>query len=415
MTITVYRPNQIGGCVTEIESDKGTRIIIDVGSELAGNKSGEIVKFEDITKDCTGVFITHYHGDHVGEFEKVDDDTPIFMGAAAHSIFLNVCESLSYVRDIDVDKAKRFITFQMKDEIVVGKERDIIVTPYRVDHSAFDSYMFLIECDGKKVLHTGDFRTHGWTGGHFYDVLKKYIGKVDALICEGTMLSRENGKIYRERDLYYEARRFFKKHKGKNVFILCSSTNIDSIASFYKAAIETGKLIIADGFQIKNMKLASVSAGSTLYKFPVIYPYRKDDQKCINDMRNWSEGFCMFVRAGGYLDGKNKFVSAMEEFPDSLFIYSMWDGYLEEKYRDPEIYTFVPKNALGDPDVTHMHTSGHAYEETIIDLCNTIDPEVILPIHGEKPDRFEKLKDENPDKIKGEISRFIKSGETKVI
>ena len=30
MKITVYRPNQIGGCVTEIESRGGTRIIIDV-------------------------------------------------------------------------------------------------------------------------------------------------------------------------------------------------------------------------------------------------------------------------------------------------------------------------------------------------------------------------------------------------
>ena len=69
MTITVYRPNQIGGCVTDIVSDNGTRIIIDVGSELKGNKSGEVVKFEDITKDCAGVFINHYHPHLV--FQKV--------------------------------------------------------------------------------------------------------------------------------------------------------------------------------------------------------------------------------------------------------------------------------------------------------------------------------------------------------
>ena len=31
MRITVHRPNQIGGCITKIESKAGTRIIIDIG------------------------------------------------------------------------------------------------------------------------------------------------------------------------------------------------------------------------------------------------------------------------------------------------------------------------------------------------------------------------------------------------
>ena len=33
-----------------------------------------------------------------------------------------------------------------------------------VDHSALDSYMFLIETGGKKILFTGDFREHGIIG-----------------------------------------------------------------------------------------------------------------------------------------------------------------------------------------------------------------------------------------------------------
>ena len=31
--------NQIGGCITEIESSKGTRIIIDIGSNLPDSDS----------------------------------------------------------------------------------------------------------------------------------------------------------------------------------------------------------------------------------------------------------------------------------------------------------------------------------------------------------------------------------------
>ena len=72
MKITVHRPNQIGGCITEIESKAGTRIIIDIGSNLQGNQDGEKVDVKAITdpERCAGVFVTHYHGDHIGEYKK---------------------------------------------------------------------------------------------------------------------------------------------------------------------------------------------------------------------------------------------------------------------------------------------------------------------------------------------------------
>ena len=35
MTITIHRGiNQIGGCITEIKSEKGTKILIDLGHNL---------------------------------------------------------------------------------------------------------------------------------------------------------------------------------------------------------------------------------------------------------------------------------------------------------------------------------------------------------------------------------------------
>ena len=45
--------------------------------------------------------------------------------------------------------------------IIVG---DIKVTPFYNCHSIYDSYMFLIEADGKRIWHTGDYREHGYLG-----------------------------------------------------------------------------------------------------------------------------------------------------------------------------------------------------------------------------------------------------------
>lgn len=38
--------------------------------------------------------------------------------------------------------------------------KEVKITPYIVDHSAYGAFMFLIEADGKRVLYTGDYRNH---------------------------------------------------------------------------------------------------------------------------------------------------------------------------------------------------------------------------------------------------------------
>ena len=60
---------------------------------------------------------------------------------------------------------------------------DIGITPFFVDHSALDAYMFLLEAGGKKILFTGDFREHGIMGKNnvLERMVQKYIGEVDIL------------------------------------------------------------------------------------------------------------------------------------------------------------------------------------------------------------------------------------------
>lgn len=65
---------------------------------------------------------------------------------------------------------------------------DITITPIECDHSAIDSYMFLIQADNKRILHTGDFRTNGFFGEYYMSQLAQKIGRVDAVIMEGTTL-----------------------------------------------------------------------------------------------------------------------------------------------------------------------------------------------------------------------------------
>jgi len=133
--------------------------------------------------------------------------------------------------------------FKSEEQVYIG---DIKITPYLCDHSAFDSHMFLLECEGKKILYTGDFRSNG---RKFFQSLLNKLPKVDALITEGTNLSNNKiGKInLTEKEL---EKRGIELLEGNDrpVFVLMAGTNIDRIVTLYKIANATKRLFLIDTY-----------------------------------------------------------------------------------------------------------------------------------------------------------------------
>ena len=201
MTITIHRANQIGGCITIIEHD-GCKIIFDLGSNLPGNTSEELSK-EDlatITEGTNAIFYTHYHGDHTGLHHLVDETIPQYIGPGAKEVMLCKYQALAKHGDFsnEIESTEKMLSYAADHQVKYNGCDKIKVTPYFVSHSAFDSYMFLIESDGKKILHTGDFRKHGYLGKSLFRTLTKYVGEVDILITEGTKLARKKEKVVSE-------------------------------------------------------------------------------------------------------------------------------------------------------------------------------------------------------------------------
>ena len=390
MKITIHRgAQQIGGCITEIQSEKA-RIIIDMGAELPAVDIGEKTKpiqVEGVTKgniNCDGVFISHYHGDHVGEYKRVKHGIPIYMGEIAQRIYLTLQNRLSKsqikkVTNEDVERVKEFIPLRHGEKVEI-KGRDMIVTPLQVDHSAFDSYMFLIEADNQRILHTGDFRSHGQYGDAIFEMLENVFmpdgKKLDALIIEGTMLSRIGEDVDTEEQLARKAEAFFRDEKNKYIFLMCSSTNISRISAFYQASKDAGKnkLFICDDFQRQILDV--LNEESKDYDFSNIQAFVSNSGMYEN-MR--SNGFYMLVRNNPF---SKKFLRA---FKNNLFIYSLWKGYLEGKTQNENMAKFVPEKR------EYLHTSGHATAETIKEVIRITKPGAIIPIHGEDSHNYDKL------------------------
>ena len=141
--------------------------------------------------------------------------------------------------------------------------------------------MFLVEMPDKTILHTGDYRNHGYRGQALFGVIEKYItcrGRrpVDVLITEGTMMSRPGERVYSEAELQEEARKLFKNHR--HVFLICSSTNMDSLASFYQAGESYGMGMYGNSYVYAQLKTFRETAGkmTPCYDFKYAYEVRFD-------------------------------------------------------------------------------------------------------------------------------------------
>jgi len=49
-----------------------------------------------------------------------------------------------------------------------------------IDHSAYDSYVFLIEAEGKRLVYSGDFQGHGRKGKSPTSLLEHPPKDIDA-------------------------------------------------------------------------------------------------------------------------------------------------------------------------------------------------------------------------------------------
>ena len=384
MEINIIRgQNQIGGSIIEVSS-KNTKIILDVGSNL-DDKEIVVPEIEGLFKGeakYDGVLISHYHSDHEGLATKILPEIPIYMGEKSYEIHKVTRE---YIKKEYLKEPK---TFKADEEFLIG---DIKITPYLCDHSAFDTYMFLLDCEGKKILYTGDFRSNG---RKFFQSLLNKLPKVDALITEGTNLSNDKiGKInLTEKEL---EKRGIELLKGNDrpVFVLMAGTNIDRIVTLYKIANATKRLFLIDtyvgvitdtiGGNIPNPRTFSnvriFLTNPNKYKILKNYPKNKIGK---NEIANKNFMMCIRSSMKQYLENRSKEFS----FEGCVLFYSMWEGYKKQENMK-EFLKFMEEKGV---KTISLHTSGHADEKDFDKLIKKVEPQIIIPVHTENSEWFKR-------------------------
>lgn len=383
MTINVIRgQNRIGGSIIEIATAR-TRIILDAGIELDEGADFAVPPVPGLFSGeaaYDAVFVSHYHGDHMGLLDCVLDGIPVYMGETAWRM---VCAAGDY-RNEPVRFRPRFI--HDREKITVG---DIALTPFSCDHSALDSYMFLLEGEGRRVLYTGDFRGNGRLGD---DGLLSALPTVDAVIIEGTTLSRDDARENTEEALLEEIAVSCLKDRPGPAFIMMSPMNTDRLITAYNAARRTGRTFLEDIYTASVACAAGEEIPQPNGKHPArVFMTGGDRQyeklQAFGNAKIGKAGiagtpFLMCVRASmqNYLSRLNERLS----FENGTLFYGMWKGYLAQ----PAVAEFVQFMEERGAALHVLHTSGHADSGTIDRLIRTVAPAAVIPVHTENADWF---------------------------
>ncbi|MDF3885844.1 MBL fold metallo-hydrolase [Cupriavidus basilensis] len=385
--LTVHRATrQIGGNCIEISASDGSRLILDAGRPLDALEDAEglVPATLDLAAPCQGVLISHPHQDHYGLIGALPATWPIYSGEAAAGLIRLTFEvaGKSFDRTIGHWKSGQPMT--------LGPFR---ITPYLTDHSAFDAYMLLIEVADRRILYTGDFRTHGRKGKLVRWLMDNPPPALDVLLIEGTNLGSDK-PARTEDSLENDFVSLFKRTRGR-VFVCWSSQNIDRTVTLYRACRRTERTLVVDLYcahvlrtlaahghipqpEWESIKVVITSAFAAMYR-------AKGNAGFVNEMarhgiaaRRLAEEPSQWVTMVRPSLIRDYEWSGVVPTPDDAWSWSMWSGYLKEG-DGARIQGWF--EASGTP-ATHIHSSGHASPADLRAFAASMRAKAIVPIHG---------------------------------
>ena len=410
LRLTLHRgAHEIGGTCLELATPT-TRILLDIGMPLMG-PGGTPVDEEQLLPAVAGLYpgdprpapdavlISHAHQDHYGLVDRIRPDIPVYVSNPSRKL-IALTRLFQGKENPSVPHTMPFRSYQ---PFTIG---DMRITPYLVDHSAFDAHAFLIEGGGQKYIYSGDLRMHGRKPGAMEGFLRHAPKGVDGLLLEGTTLGRQaapgSALPRTETDLEEAAVQHFRETPGL-VLLQCSAQNIDRLVTAYRACLRSGRTLVVDVYTA-HVLADLAEDGACLprvdrrWDVGVIYP-RRLTRRIFNHMDPalaWR-----FARSGRKVEWRaldaspDKYVllvrDSMQVDLETLalprgarLLYSLWGGYKEQ----PGTAAFHTYLRARDVEMADLHVSGHAYPEDLQAIVQRLAPRALIPIHTMEGDRY---------------------------
>jgi ribonuclease J len=397
LRVRIHRGAQaIGGNCVEVEA-AGSRVVLDLGRPLEAGFADDVDLPPIAGLDgsdggsLAGVVLSHAHLDHYGLIQKVAQSVPTFIGREAAAIL----DSAAFFSPSGV---------RLRPTGFLGNRRELQVgpfsiTPYLVDHSAYDAYALLVEAGGRRLFYSGDFRAHGRKAGLFKRLCEDPPPAVDALLLEGTHIGRDDQEAcgLDESEVELRMADLFCSTTGL-VAVFSSTQNIDRLVTVYRACKRAGRTLVID---LYTATVAAATGRESIphVGFPGLRVYVPQRQRVLVKESAEFERIDLIRPSRIFLDevaaSPSDFVALIQGstlpklaragcLAGGAGIWSLWSGYLAQPSgrrvkRELE--------ALGIP-LVQLHASGHARISDLQALADALQPARIVPMHSAAPERF---------------------------
>jgi len=356
----------IGVTFPDMDTSPGVNLIFPDMSWLIANKHR-----------LEAIFITHAHEDHIGGIGYLWDQ----LGAPVYARAFTAHHARRKMEDAG-QSAAVINTVSAYPETVESGPFTVSFLP--ISHSIPESSGLVIDSPTGRVLHTGDFKLDETPvlGEAFDENLWREVSKdgVKALVCDSTnVFSRHEGRS--EATVAPEITKLVSSAKGMVVATTFAS-NIARLKTLAEAGIAAGRSVCLLGRAMQRMVAAGEETG-IIGKFPQTIP--------VEDARDVPRGNLMLIVTGS--QGERRAASAqlsrgkylgmlMNEGDLFLFSSKTIPGNERGVIRIMNAYSEMGVDIVDDSHGFY-HVSGHANRPDLLRMHEIVNPEMVIPMHGE--------------------------------
>ncbi|MBL4791591.1 ribonuclease J [Citromicrobium bathyomarinum] len=363
----------------------GKWLMVDLGMTFGANEYpgielvfADLEFIEDRAKDLLGIVLTHAHEDHIGAipYFAADLGVPLYATPFTAELVRRKLQEAQLEKEVPL-------------HIVREGDDDMQIGPFGIRylplaHSIAEGNALLIDTPYGKVFHTGDWKLDEdpIIGEPTTEEELRAIGDegVLALVCDSTNVfnpepSGSEGAVFK--GLLEEVQNW----PDRRVVVSTFASNVARLHTLGEIARETGREVVIAGRSLERMLEVSQENG-----YLTDFPERVD----WNAAMNLPRGKVLIIATGGQGEPRAA-LSRMAENNHPLEL-SRGDVVLFSSRQIPGNELSIGKvmNQLAERGIemvtdrqSMIHVSGHPGRPELQALYEWLQPEVLVPVHGE--------------------------------
>ncbi|MGB0959690.1 MAG: ribonuclease J [Halocynthiibacter sp.] len=360
-------------------------ILVDLGvtfPDMDGTPGVDLIMpdiswLKDNKNRLEAIFITHAHEDHVGAVGHLWRD----LGAPIYARPFTANHARHKMADQGQPEEEVRIVNAHPETVKAGP---LTVSFMPVSHSIPESSGLVIDTPAGRVVHTGDFKLdeNPVIGDPFDPELWAEIAKpgVKALVCDSTnVFSTKDGRS--ESEVKTPITDLVKGAPGMVVATTFAS-NVARLQSLAEAGEAAGRSVCLLGRSMRRMMAAGLESG-VITKFPKTISAEEAADIPRENLMLIVTGSQGERRAASAQLSRGKYLGlSMKEGDMFLFSSKTIPGNERGVIRIMNAYAEMGVDVVDDHDGLY-HVSGHANGPDIQRVHDLMDPEMVIPMHGE--------------------------------